>query len=96
MSCISPILSLTHQSSRYLQAKSRIHAMMSRQLEALRTREVWLLDQVELLHDTKDSLLLQQAHSLRQALGALTSCRQYLESGEPADMEAIVRDTIRK
>jgi nuclear receptor coactivator 4 len=69
---------------------------MSRQLEALRTREVWLLDQVELLHDTKDSLLLQQADSLRQALGALTSCRQYLESGEPADIESTIQDTIQK
>ena len=68
--------------------------MMSRQLETLRAREVWLLQQVELLHDTKDSLLRQQADSLRQALGALTSCRQYLERGEPADLDKTIADAI--
>ena len=64
--------------------------MMSRQLETLRSREVWLLSQVELLHDTKDTVLREQAESLRQALGGLHSCRQY------TDIEASIQETIDK
>ncbi|XP_038060128.1 nuclear receptor coactivator 4-like isoform X2 [Patiria miniata] len=54
-----------------LGAKSDIHAALSRQLEALRNREVWLLDQVDVILRIQDQLLQQHLVSLMQELGSL-------------------------
>ncbi|XP_022087400.1 nuclear receptor coactivator 4-like [Acanthaster planci] len=54
-----------------LGAKSEIHAALSRQLEALRNREVWLLDQVDLILRIQDQLLREHLAGLTQELGGL-------------------------
>lgn len=42
---------------------------MSRQQEALRCREVWLLSQIELLEQVKTETLQQQLHQLHRVTG---------------------------
>ena len=54
-----------------LQVKSDIHAALSRQLEALRNREVWLLDRVDLALRMQDQLLGEHLTSLACELGRL-------------------------
>jgi nuclear receptor coactivator 4 len=56
-----------------LQVKSEIQTSVSRQLEWLRTRELHLLEQVELIQAAKEELLSQQQETLHQALGGLHS-----------------------
>jgi len=53
------------------EVKTEIHASVSRQLESLRNREVWLLSQVELIQQAKEEILRSQEDSLNQALGGL-------------------------
>ena len=80
----------------HLQAKSRIHTVMSRQLETLRSREVWLLQQVDLLADTKDSVLWHQAEELHAALAALQACVACLEAGDSADLDVKIKETLER
>lgn len=47
-----------------LQVKSQIHSCISRHLECLRSREVWLLEQVDLIQQLKEETLQQQAQQL--------------------------------
>lgn len=68
-----------------LQAKSEIHSAISRQLESLRSREVWLLQQVELIQETKEDVLRQQKDQLHQAIGGLhnyLTCTDQDQDGE--------------
>jgi nuclear receptor coactivator 4 len=53
--------------------KSEIHSGISRQLEALRNREVWLLNQVELIQNMKDEVLHVQQARLNKMLGVAQS-----------------------
>lgn len=57
-----------------LKVKSEIHSSISRQLEALRNREVWLLNQVELIQNMKDEVLHIQQARLNKMLGVAQSC----------------------
>ncbi|XP_076075283.1 uncharacterized protein LOC143046148 [Mytilus galloprovincialis] len=56
------------------EVKSEIHSSISRQLEALRNREVWLLNQVELIQNMKDEVLHIQQARLNKMLGVAQSC----------------------
>lgn len=47
-----------------LQVKAKIHSHISRQLECLRSREVWLFEQVDLIQQLKEEALQQQAQQL--------------------------------
>ncbi|XP_033644397.1 nuclear receptor coactivator 4-like [Asterias rubens] len=51
--------------------KSDIHTAISRQLETLRNREVWLLDQVEAILRIQDQLLQEHLVGLMHELGGL-------------------------
>lgn len=55
------------------EVKSQIHSGISRQLEALRNREVWLLNQVELIQNMKDEVLHVQQARLNKMLGVAQS-----------------------
>lgn len=55
------------------EVKSEIHSGISRQLEALRNREVWLLNQVELIQNMKDEVLHVQQARLNKMLGVAQS-----------------------
>ena len=48
---------------------------MSRQLEALRNREVWLLNQLDIISGAKEEVLQQQSARLHKTLGVLQSTR---------------------
>lgn len=56
-----------------MEVKSEIQSSVSRQLEWLRSRELHLLEQVELIQTAKEELLSQQQDHLHQALGGLHS-----------------------
>lgn len=60
VSPLSPLscLSLLHQ------VRAELQSCVSRQQEALRCREVWLLGQIELLEQLKTETLQQQLHQL--------------------------------
>lgn len=51
------------------QVKLQVQTAVSRNLEALRNREVWLLNQVELLQSAKDEVLSRQQAKLHKLLG---------------------------
>ena len=59
------------------QVREQIQSGVSRQLEALRSREVWLLQQVEVVRGVKEAVLGQQAEIIQQALGSLQTYAQY-------------------
>lgn len=59
------------------EAKSRIQCNISRQLETLRNREVWLLNQLDLVSSAKEEVLQQQSAKLNQTLGVLQNSVQY-------------------
>uniref|UniRef100_A0A803TAC0 Nuclear receptor coactivator 4 N-terminal domain-containing protein n=1 Tax=Anolis carolinensis TaxID=28377 RepID=A0A803TAC0_ANOCA len=46
------------------EVKAQIHSCISRHLECLRSREVWLLEQVDLIQQLKEEALQQQAQQL--------------------------------
>uniref|UniRef100_A0A674HVY2 Nuclear receptor coactivator 4 n=1 Tax=Taeniopygia guttata TaxID=59729 RepID=A0A674HVY2_TAEGU len=46
------------------EVKAKIHSHISRQLECLRSREVWLFEQVDLIQQLKEEALQQQAQQL--------------------------------
>ena len=54
-----------------LQVKGQIQTAVSRQLETLRSREVWLLSQVDVIESAKTGVLTQQEEQLNRALGTL-------------------------
>ncbi|XP_045213454.1 uncharacterized protein LOC123564155 [Mercenaria mercenaria] len=59
------------------EAKSRIQCNISRQLESLRNREVWLLNQLDVVSSAKEEVLQQQSARLNQTLGVLQSAVQF-------------------
>ena len=46
------------------EVKAQIHSCISRHLECLRSREVWLNEQVDLIYQLKEETLQQQAQQL--------------------------------
>ncbi|XP_006825376.1 nuclear receptor coactivator 4-like [Saccoglossus kowalevskii] len=60
-----------------LEVKGQIHSCISRQLEALRNREVWLLNQVETIQHAKEDALRLQLGKLNQTLGSFKNCAAY-------------------
>ncbi|KAK3091891.1 hypothetical protein FSP39_023479 [Pinctada imbricata] len=55
------------------EVKSQIQTNVSRHMEALRNREVWLLNQVEVLQSAKEEVLHEQQARLNKQLGLLQS-----------------------
>ncbi|XP_008946661.1 PREDICTED: nuclear receptor coactivator 4, partial [Merops nubicus] len=62
-----------------LQVKAKIHSHISRQLECLRSREVWLFEQVDLIQQLKEEALQQQAQQLYWYLGQFNCLIHQLE-----------------
>ncbi|XP_066303579.1 nuclear receptor coactivator 4-like isoform X2 [Branchiostoma lanceolatum] len=69
------------------EVKSQVHAAISRQLEALRSREVWLLNQVETLQHAKEDILHGQQTQLSEALGEARHCADHVEGCLRGDQE---------
>ncbi len=70
----------------FFQAKSDIHSSISRQLETLRSREVWLLNQVDIIRHIKEERLQGQLACLLHELGGLQHLMQIAQScGDSCD-----------
>lgn len=61
------------------EVKAKIHSHISRQLECLRSREVWLFEQVDLIQQLKEEALQQQAQQLYWFLGQFNCLIHQLE-----------------
>ncbi|ETE69017.1 Nuclear receptor coactivator 4 [Ophiophagus hannah] len=68
------------------EVKAQVHSCISRHLECLRSREVWLLEQVDLVQQLKEEALQQQAQQLCWLLGQFSSLIRQLEQPQSGDL----------
>ncbi|XP_075466601.1 nuclear receptor coactivator 4 isoform X3 [Ascaphus truei] len=68
------------------EVKSRINACISRHLECVRSREVWLLEQADLIQQLEEEALQQQAHQLYWLLGQFNCLIHQLETSHSNDL----------
>jgi hypothetical protein len=68
-----------------VEVKSSIHSTISRLLESLRSREVWLLNQADVIVQAKEEVLRTQEDRLNQGLGGLVNCLQLLDNGAASE-----------
>nr|XP_020652510.1 nuclear receptor coactivator 4 isoform X1 [Pogona vitticeps]XP_020652511.1 nuclear receptor coactivator 4 isoform X1 [Pogona vitticeps] len=68
------------------EVKAQIHSCISRHLECLRSREVWLLEQVDLIQQLKEEALQQQAQQLCWLLGQFNCLIHQLEQPHSDDL----------
>ncbi|XP_045051905.1 nuclear receptor coactivator 4 isoform X2 [Desmodus rotundus] len=66
--------------------KAQIHSCISRHLECLRSREVWLYEQVDLIYQLKEETLQQQAQQLYWLLGQFNCLIRQLECTQNKDL----------
>ncbi|NWW70630.1 NCOA4 protein, partial [Climacteris rufus] len=79
------------------EVKAKIHSHISRQLECLRSREVWLFEQVDLIQQLKEEALQQQAQQLYWYLGQFNCLIHQLErsySNELANQIAVCLERL--
>ncbi len=77
------------------QIKSQIHSSISRHLEAMRNREVWLLSQVDLVVNTKEEVLHHQQVRLNKALGVLQSSLDLADDDDDG-LDSRLADALEK
>ncbi|XP_037352007.1 nuclear receptor coactivator 4 isoform X1 [Talpa occidentalis] len=68
------------------EVKAQIHSCISRHLECLRSREVWLFEQVDLIYQLKEETLQQQAQQLYWLLGQFNCLIHQLECTQNKDL----------
>ncbi|KAM4635867.1 nuclear receptor coactivator 4 isoform 2-T2 [Discoglossus pictus] len=68
------------------EVKAQIHSCISRHLECLRSREVWLLEQADLIQQLKEESLQQQAQQLYWLLGQFNCLIHQLETPHNNDL----------
>ncbi|XP_042636593.1 nuclear receptor coactivator 4 [Orycteropus afer afer] len=68
------------------EVKAQIHSCISRHLECLRSREVWLYEQVDLIYQLKEETLQQQAQQLYWLLGQFNCLIHQLECSQNKDL----------
>ncbi|XP_023363773.1 nuclear receptor coactivator 4 isoform X1 [Otolemur garnettii] len=68
------------------EVKAQIHSCISRHLECLRSREVWLYEQVDLIYQLKEETLQQQAQQLYWLLGQFNCLIHQLECTQNRDL----------
>ncbi|XP_072827250.1 nuclear receptor coactivator 4 isoform X2 [Vicugna pacos] len=68
------------------EVKAQIHSCISRHLECLRSREVWLYEQVDLICQLKEETLQQQAQQLYWLLGQFNCLIHQLECTQSKDL----------
>ncbi|NWV15765.1 NCOA4 protein, partial [Ptilonorhynchus violaceus] len=79
------------------EVKAKIHSHISRHLECLRSREVWLFEQVDLIQQLKEEALQQQAQQLYWYLGQFNCLIHQLErsySNELANQIAVCLERL--
>ena len=79
------------------QAKSDIHSSISRQLETLRSREVWLLNQVDTIRHIKEDSLQGQLACLLHELGGFQHLMQMAQScSSNSDLKQEFEETLSR
>ncbi|XP_038205602.1 nuclear receptor coactivator 4 isoform X2 [Arvicola amphibius] len=68
------------------EVKAQIHSCISRHLECLRSREVWLSEQVDLIYQLKEETLQQQAQQLYWLMGQFSCLIHQLEYTQNKDL----------
>ncbi|KAG8434994.1 hypothetical protein GDO86_013087 [Hymenochirus boettgeri] len=68
------------------EVKSQVHSCISRHLECIRSREVWLLEQVDIIQQLKEEALQQQAQQLYWLLGQFNCLIHQLEKPHSNDL----------
>lgn len=70
-----------------VEVKASIHSNISRLLESMRNREVFLLHQVDVILEAKEERLRGQEDQLNQAIGRLSNCLSLLDGGTSLSTE---------
>ncbi|KAM8924577.1 nuclear receptor coactivator 4 [Pelodytes ibericus] len=68
------------------EVKAQINSCISRHLECLRSREVWLMEQADLIQQLKEEALQQQAQQLYRLLGQFNCLIHQLETPHSNDL----------
>ncbi|NP_001089238.1 nuclear receptor coactivator 4 S homeolog [Xenopus laevis] len=68
------------------EVKSQVQSYISRHLECLRSREVWLLEQADLIQQLKEETLQQQSQQLYWLLGQFNCLIHQLETPHSTDL----------
>ncbi|XP_008832330.1 nuclear receptor coactivator 4 [Nannospalax galili] len=68
------------------EVKAQIHSCISRHLECLRSREVWLNEQVDLIYQLKEETLQQQVQQLYWLMGQFSCLIHQLECTQNKDL----------
>ncbi|XP_053307223.1 nuclear receptor coactivator 4 [Spea bombifrons] len=84
---ISAVLRAEHEvKDNGREVKAQIHSCVSRHLECLRSREVWLLEQANLIQQLKEETLQQQAQQLYWLHGQFNCLIHQLETPHSNDL----------
>ncbi|XP_041096224.1 nuclear receptor coactivator 4-like [Polyodon spathula] len=78
------------------EVKSQLHSCISRHLEFLRSREVWLLEQIEVIQHLKEESLQQQLQQLHWLLGQFNVVVQQLESSNSNSLANQITSCLEK
>uniref|UniRef100_F6V8K4 Nuclear receptor coactivator 4 n=1 Tax=Ornithorhynchus anatinus TaxID=9258 RepID=F6V8K4_ORNAN len=80
------LLAEHHLKDNLREVKAQIHSCISRHLECLRSREVWLNEQVDLIYQLKEETLQQQVQQLSWLLGQFNCLIHQLEYTRNKDL----------
>ncbi|XP_007247447.3 nuclear receptor coactivator 4 isoform X1 [Astyanax mexicanus] len=78
------------------EVKSQLHSCISRHLETLRTREVWLLEQIDLVEQLKGEALQQQLQQLHWLQGQFDILIHQLENSNSNDLANQLTSCLEK
>ncbi|XP_026858359.2 nuclear receptor coactivator 4 isoform X1 [Electrophorus electricus] len=78
------------------EVKAQLHSCISRHLETLRSREVWLLEQINLVEQLKGEALQQQLHQLHWLRGQFDILIHQLENFHSNDLANQLTSCLEK
>ncbi|XP_018621526.1 nuclear receptor coactivator 4 isoform X1 [Scleropages formosus] len=78
------------------EVKAQLHSCISRHLEFLRSREVWLLEQIDIIQQLKEDSLRQQFQQLHWLLGQFDILIHQLENSDTHDLANQLTSCLEK
>ncbi|KAL4641174.1 nuclear receptor coactivator 4 isoform X1 [Arapaima gigas] len=78
------------------EVKAQLHSCISRHLEFLRSREVWLLEQIDIIQQLKEDSLRQQLQQLQWLLGQFDVLIHQLEKSNSHDLANQITSCLEK
>ncbi|XP_036402014.1 nuclear receptor coactivator 4 isoform X2 [Megalops cyprinoides] len=78
------------------EVKSQLHSCISRHLEFLRSREVWLLEQIDIVQQLKEEALQQQLQQLHWLRGQFDTLIHQLENSNSYDLANQLTSCLEK